>query len=477
VLGLVGLRWTAQQNALAFFQVLTEALGISGGISRYWAIVVTMDLTPNDRNSLPAADAYLSSLIAFLDSSSSPYHGIRCSIELLEAAGFVERTEKSMWEEAAGRWYVQRSGSLIAWAHSGQSPDTGFRLVGAHTDSPNLRLKPQQGLTSGQHAQVAVEVYGGILANTWLDRDLGVSGRLVLSDGSNVLVRINEPVCRISQLAIHLDPELPSKGLRLNPQQHLTPSWALGDSASVVEIVAESVGVAAPDILAHDLMLHDVVGATVGGANGEFLNSARIDNLVSCHAGIIALTNGPPEAADHIPILAMFDHEEVGSVSSAGAASNFLPSVLGRIISSAGGPDSGLGSQTAAIALAKSACISADGAHATHPNYADRHDPQHHIDLNGGPVLKHNANKRYATDATSAALFRTACDAAGVPMQEFVSRNDSPCGSTIGPTTAAKLGISTVDAGVAQLSMHSIREMCGTQDPHAFARALTKFYG
>ncbi len=435
-----------------------------------------MDSTPNDRNGPPAADAYLSSLIAFLDRSSSPYHGIRYSIELLQAVGFVERSEKSLWDGAAGRWYVQRSGSLIAWVHAGQSADTGFRLVGAHTDSPNLRLKPQQGRTSGQHAQVAIEVYGGILANTWLDRDLGISGRLVLRDGSNPLVRINKPLCRISQLAIHLDPELRATGLQLNSQQHLTPSWALGESASLIDLIAESVGVTAPDILAHDLMLHDVVGATVGGANGEFLNSSRIDNLVSCHAGISALITTAPEAADHIPILAMFDHEEVGSVSAVGAASNFLPSALGRIIASAGGPDSGLSSQTAGIALAKSACISADGAHATHPNYADRHDPHHLIDLNGGPVLKHNANERYATDAASAALFRMACDDAGVPMQEFVSRNDSPCGSTIGPTTAAKLGISTVDAGVAQLSMHSIREMCGTQDPYAFAQALTKFY-
>jgi len=415
-------------------------------------------------------------LFAYLDGSPSPFHAVGSTASRLGAAGFVERDEAAAWSTDPGRWFIRRGGSIVAWVTTERHrPTSGFRVVGAHTDSPNLRVKPGPDTGRAGHRQIGVEIYGGVLLNSWLDRDLGLSGRIVLdSDGSldETLLLVDRPLMRVPQLAIHLDRDITQSGLQLNPQQHLVPTWGLGTSSpgELMDFVADQAGVGPGSILGWDLMLHDLTPATLGGVDDEFIFSARLDNLLSCHSATVALVSAAGGDPDAIPVICLFDHEEVGSVSASGASSSMLPSVLERIIATLGG-----GRDELHVALAGSACVSADGAHGTHPNYADRHEPDHHIALNGGPVIKHNANERYATNGTSAAMFARACRDAGLDVQHFVNRADMPCGSTIGPVTAARLGIDTVDAGVAQLAMHSAREMVGSADPARFTGALTAF--
>jgi len=283
------------------------------------------------------------------------------------------------------------------------------------------------------------------------------------------LFRVDEPVLRIPQLAIHLDREINSKGLQLNAQAHMSPVWGLGETAigSFRSFLADEVGTDPNDVLAWDAMAHDLTAGAVVGRDKSMVAAARIDNQMSCWAGLSALLATADDEADVTPLLCLFDHEEVGSQSRSGAGSTMLSSVIERIVTGAGGSR-----EDFQRSLADSWCVSADGAHATHPNYADRHEPNHHIHLNAGPVVKINANERYATSSPSHAFFVDACDRAGVPFQKFVNRTDLACGSTIGPVTSARLGIRTVDAGVAQLAMHSARETAGAADVAMFAAAL-----
>jgi aspartyl aminopeptidase len=378
-----------------------------------------------------------------------------------------------------------RGGSLVAWGNSEPARLAGgFRIIGAHTDSPNLRVKPRPDTGRAGCRQVAVEVYGGALYNSWLDRDLGLSGRVALrpdrperpserrSHGpGGALVRVDRPLLRIPQLAIHLDRGVNESGVKLNAQQHLVPMWGLGPVApgDFADLLAKELGVAAGDVLSWDVMLHDLSPAALLGADEELVSSARLDNLLSCWAATEALLATGPGDAPGVPVICLFDHEEIGSQSATGAAGTILPVVLERVALAAGLDRDGF-----LAALAGSLCISSDGAHATHPNYPERHEAGHQIALDGGPVLKINANVRYATDAPGAAHFKLAAERAGVPVQEFVTRTDLPCGSTIGPVTAATLGIPTVDVGVAQLSMHSARELCGAADPVRLAAVLTE---
>ena len=427
----------------------------------------------------PVADADALDLLAFIDASPSPYHAAEEAARRLEAAGFRRLDETAAWRSVPGGHVVVRGGSLVAWATGEMaSPQEGFHLIGAHTDSPNLRIKPRPDTASAGWRQLGVEVYGGALRNSWLDRDLGLSGRVAVRDGDATtqtrLFRVDDPLLRVPQLAIHLDRGV-NDGLVLNPQQHLTPVWGLGgpDPGGFARFLAEQVGCSPGDVLGWDVMAHDVAPGRVLGRDEELLSVARIDNLLSCWAAVQALI----EAADAgaagsgpSPVICLFDHEEVGSESATGAGSALLATVLERVAATLDG-----GREDFHRGLAQSVCLSADGAHATHPNYPERHEPGHHIAVNAGPVIKHNANVRYATDATTAATFVLACERAGVPYQEFVVRSDLPCGSTIGPITAARLGIPTVDVGVAQLSMHSARELCGAADPGLFRRALTAF--
>ncbi len=408
-------------------------------------------------------------LIDFLDASPSPWHVVESVIERLD--GFRRVDELDAWTDLPTAGYVVRSGAIIAWRlPSEQAPmHAPFRLVGAHTDSPCLRVKPRPDAGGHGWRQLAVEVYGGILNNSWLDRDLGIAGRVVGADGSTSLLNVAEPIARVPQLAVHLDREVNSGGLALDTQQHLTPVWGVGHAASgeFAAWVRETAGLDS-DPAWWELCLYDVQGAAIIGADQSMLASGRLDNQVSCWAATAALTAARP--SDHVAIAVLNDHEEVGSSSNTGAAGPFLEQTLSRIVAARGGTP-----EDFARSRAASSCISADNAHAVHPNYPERHEPGHRPVLNAGPAIKVNSNQRYATSGDTAASFQRACEDAGVPWQVFVSRNNMPCGSTIGPITATRLGISTVDVGVPQLSMHSARELCGADDPAHLAAALGRF--
>ena len=421
-------------------------------------------------------------LCTLIDRSPSPYHAVETAVGLLTGAGFSALALAEPFE-GPGLRFVTRGGSVIAWRHPARPP-RAFRIVGAHTDSPNLRVKPNADRASARFRQLGVEVYGGALLNSWLDRDLGLSGRVVVStDGGPAtrLFRTDEPVLRVPQLAIHLDREINDKGLQLNAQTHLSPVWDLdtgrGSDESFTDWLADVAGVAPDSILSWDAMVHDLTASRRTGRGGVFVSAPRLDNLCSSFAALNALVEavegvGEADAGDVVPLVCLYDHEEVGSTSSTGADSALLAGVVERIVAAAGG-----GRDDLHVALAGSVCLSADMAHATHPNYVDRHEPDHHVALNEGPVVKINANQRYASDAESIATYLQACADAGVPTQRFVSRTDLPCGSTIGPVTAARLGISTVDVGIAQLAMHSARELCGADDPSWYQASMAAFLG
>lgn len=427
-----------------------------------------------------ASTAQAERVAELIDASPTPYHAVDSAAAMLATAG--GRVPEAAAEAASpGLWYTADGGSLSAWhIGAGHGPRSGLRVVGAHTDSPNLRLKAQPDRDAGGYRRLGVEVYGGVLLNSWLDRDLGVAGRLAVRDGAggvtSRLVCIDEPLLRIPQLAIHLDRDVNEKGLALNRQQHLSPIWGLdpapaSDGSAFMALMAAAAGTDPGDVLGHDLMAYDLAGARLVGAGGSMLSSARIDNLVSCFAALAALAAvAGGSAGPRIAAVCLFDHEEVGSVSSTGAASPRLHHLLDLL---AAGFDAG--ADDIAASRTDSVVLSADGAHATHPNYPERHDAEHPVALNGGPVLKTNANQRYATDALTGAAFRLACERADVPVQHFVSRSDMPCGSTIGPITAGRLGVGTVDAGCAQLAMHSARELCGAHDIGWFQAATEQF--
>ncbi|MGW1835636.1 M18 family aminopeptidase [Streptomyces sp. NPDC002067] len=413
-------------------------------------------------------------LMSFLAASPSPYHAVANAAARLEAAGFRQVAETDAWDGEHGGKYVLRGGALIAWyVPEGAGPATPFRILGAHTDSPNLRVKPLPDTGAHGWRQVAVEVYGGALLNTWLDRDLGLSGRVTLRDGSHRLVNIDRPLLRVPQLAIHLDRSVNTDGLKLDKQRHMTPIWGLGqvDEGDLIAFVEQEAQLPAGEVRGWDLMVHSIEPPAYLGRDRELLAGPRMDNLLSVHAGTAALI-AAAEAGEltSIPVLAAFDHEENGSQSDTGADGPLLGSVLERSVFARGGAY-----EDRARAFAGTLCLSSDTGHAVHPNYGERHEPGHHPMPNGGPILKVNVNQRYATDGDGRAVFAAACERADVPWQSFVSNNAMPCGTTIGPITAARHGITTVDVGVAILSMHSARELCGAEDPYLLANALTAF--
>jgi aspartyl aminopeptidase len=427
-------------------------------------------------------DSEAAGLCAYVDASPSPFHACAEAARRLEATGFTLLAETDAFPTERGRHYLVRGGSLVAWSsETAGGPATSFRVVGAHTDSPNLRIKPRPDLARAGWQLLGVEVYGGPLFSSWLDRDLGLSGRVAIrgSDGVQTrLVKVDEPVLRVAQLAIHLDRGA-NEGLALNPQLHLTPLWGVStEPGDFRGYLGAAVGVEAADVLSWDVMTHDLQPSRRIGRDLDLIAAPRLDNLATSYAGVQALIEAVnrPEVSysgsksRSVPVLVLFDHEEVGSQSERGAMSTLLPSVLERIVTSAGG-----GREDFHRALAGTVIASGDMAHATHPNYPEKHEPQHQIAINGGPVLKTNVRLRYATDSVGAAAFITACDQAGVPVQHFVSRGDVPCGSTVGPMTAALTGATTVDFGAAMLSMHSAREMCGAKDPAMYAGALAAF--
>ena len=419
---------------------------------------------------MSASDTYIDGFSDFLQASPSSYHAAEEVARALEERGFARLDEADDWVADAGRWVIVRDGAVLAWVvPEGAGALTPFRIIGAHTDSPGFKLKPHPSTATRGWLQAGVEIYGGPLLNSWLDRELELAGRIVTADGSQHLVRTGR-LLRIPQLAIHLDRGV-NDGLTLDKQRHTQPVWGVGggSSADILEHLADIAGIDAVDIAGHDLLTVDAAAPARFGLDGALFAAGRMDNLTSVHAGLVALA-AAPDAADHISVLAAFDHEELGSESRSGASGPVLEDLLARI-------SAGLGASVTERlrALSASWCVSSDAGHAVHPNYPERHDPVNQPVPGGGPLLKLNANQRYATDAVGSALWLRACAAADVPFQEFVSNNTVPCGSTIGPLTATRLGIRTVDVGPPLLSMHSARELADVDDLHALSLALTAF--
>lgn len=450
-------------------------------------------------------------LMAFIEASPTPFHAVASAAARLASGGFSELRPAGSWAQLApGRYFVPvGDGALVAFvlpAASGGKQLRGFRIVGAHTDSPNLRLKPRAPYHKAGYLQLGVEVYGGALLNSWLDRDLQLAGRVIYRNGRDgrdeegslvrALVRLPQPLVRVPQLAIHLDRDVNEKGLMLNRQDHLAPiiglagggaggppgsserqrgrERAAGDLGLLHELCAQALGIDEAAILTTELMLHDAQPPTRAGLAQELVFAPRLDNLAMSHAAVLALGRAAAQLdpdSGLIPLVALFDHEEVGSGSAYGAQAPILPTILERLVLATGGDR-----ERYHQVIAGSLCVSADMAHAAHPNYLDRHEAHHRPVLNGGPVIKSNAQQRYATCARTAALFQELCRRVEVPVQHYAHRTDLPCGSTIGPITATLLGIPTVDVGNPMLSMHSVRELGGSADPELMTRALTGFF-
>ena len=414
-----------------------------------------------------APSEHITDLAGFVTASPSSYHAAAEVARRLAASGYAEQRETDAWEATPGGHSVVRDGAVVAWFVPAEvAGPVGFRIVGAHTDSPGFKLKPDPSSYAFGWSQATMEVYGGPLTNSWLDREFGLAGRVIDREGTVQLLK-TPAWLRIPQVAPHLDRGVNEK-LSLDRQVHLKPVAGLG-SVDLLSALAGLLGLHRDAIDGHDLFAYVTQAPEVIGVAGEFLAAARLDNLSSVHAGLVALLAAEP--SDQIAVLACFDHEEIGSESRSGAAGPLLESVLDRI-----GHALGWGPDDHQRALAASFVISADAGHGIHPNYPQLHDPDHRPLLNSGPLLKVNANQRYTSEGPSSARWLRICRAAGVPTQPFVSNNVVPCGSTIGPITAARLGITSVDVGIPLLSMHSARELCGVADPGYLAGALTAFY-
>ncbi|MGO1590507.1 MAG: M18 family aminopeptidase [Ancrocorticia sp.] len=466
----------------------------------------------------PPEIEYSEDLAAFISAAPTSFHAAREVARRLDAAGFTPQDESEDWDGSVGGHYLVRDGAVVAWRIPEGKP-SAFRIVGSHTDSPSFKVKPSATSTHFGFSQINVETYGGLLANSWLNRELGLAGRIVTLDGSEHLVTTG-PLMMIPQLAPHLDRSVREK-LTLNPQKHLHPVWALdgasqagslgdingsahlarqsqelaqsqepaqrdfaheftnvlvnsidttehiepagrgrgGDSSPSSSINPEHI--AGADLFAYDCQTPEIM-------NGTFLAAGRQDNLVSVHASLRALI-----AADspEIAVMAAFDHEEVGSQTAAGASGPLLETTLQRIAIAAGRTQDQIYQM-----FARSSCVSSDAGHSVNPNYAEFHDPDQFPVMGRGPMIKINANQRYASDGRGQALWLRACHEAGEPTQEFVSNNAVSCGSTIGPLTATRLGIATVDVGVPLLSMHSVRELSAVRDDHALSNIMKGYW-
>ena len=416
-------------------------------------------------------------LANFIQASPTPFHATRSLAARLLDAGYVPLDERDDWElVSGGRYYVTRNdSSLIAFSLGQEGAlQRGLRLVGAHTDSPCLRVKPQPELEKAKLWQLGVEVYGGALFAPWFDRDLSLAGRITLrtSDGdlTSRLIDFQRPIAIIPSLAIHLNRGV-NEGLAINPQTQLPPilAQAIEPGRDLRQLLRDQAQRQHPDldiaqVLDYELSFYDTQPPATIGLDDDFFAAARLDNLLSCHAGLRALLDSDGQQAC---LLVCTDHEEVGSASACGADGPFLENVLSRLL-----PDNNERIQV----LQRSILVSADNAHALHPNFSDKHDGNHGPQLNGGPVIKINTNQRYASNSETAALFRHLCEQAGVPVQSFVVRTDMGCGSTIGPITASRTGIRTVDVGAPTFAMHSIRELAGSRDPGYLIRVLRSFF-
>jgi len=424
---------------------------------------------------------------SFIQASPTPFHAVENLGKVLKQSGYLQLHESDLWQlEPEQSYFVCRNASsLIAFrTGKGSLQDSGFRMVGAHTDSPCLKVKPQAALVNRGYGQTGVEVYGGVLLNPWFDRDLSLAGRVHYkqTDGkvASCLINFEKAIASIPSLAIHLDREA-NNNRSINQQQHLAPILMQTDkdkkfdfNALLLTFLQENLGLSdAEKILSHELSFYDSQKPELIGIKDEFIASARLDNLLSCYIGLQALIDSDSERA---ALLVCSDHEEVGSVSAAGAAGSFLGSVLERITETFNAGNEAKGQEARRRILEHSVLLSVDNAHGIHPNYPEKHDQQHGPILNQGPVLKVNANQRYASNSETSALLASLCDELNVPLQSFVVRSDMACGSTIGPIIAAELGLKTVDLGVPTFAMHSIRELAGSRDTEYLLQVLSAFF-
>lgn len=417
-----------------------------------------------------------SELCQFLRAATTPFHAVREIVSALKDAGFTELAEGGDWDlQPGGRYYITRNSSaIIAYVHP-QDINAGLPMLGAHTDSPCLMVKPEPELRGRGYLQVGVQVYGGALLNPWFDRDLSLAGRVsYLSEKGELgsaLIDFRRAIAIVPSLAIHLDRQA-NEARSINAQKDLPPILCQlpeGESQTLRALLLEQLTVEHPEItvqtvLDFELSFYDTQPAAVIGLRDEFISAARLDNLLSCYTGLQALLGSDPVRGG---VLVCNDHEEVGSQSAAGAQGPFLLNFLKRVA----------GSEAAYAAMAaRSMLISCDNAHGVHPNFPEKHDDNHGPLLNAGPVIKVNANQRYASNSETSALFRVLCEQEGVPVQTFVVRSDMACGSTIGPITAGVTGIATLDIGVPTFAMHSIRELAGADDAWNLSKVLARFY-
>ncbi|MDH3690274.1 MAG: M18 family aminopeptidase [Gammaproteobacteria bacterium] len=418
------------------------------------------------------------SLMGFIAESPTPFHAVQAMAKRLRDAGYSRLKESDSWELVPGQgYYVTRNDSSIVALCLGAADvvRAGIRMVGAHTDSPCLKVKPQPEVHEHSYFQLGVEVYGGALLNPWFDRDLSLAGRVsytTIDDQIlNALIDFSRPVAVIPSLAIHLDRKA-NKNRSVNPQTDLPPVLCQAfdsDAPDFRTLLLDRLREQHPEsgaqeILDYELSLYDTQPPCVLGLREDFIAAARLDNLLSCYTGLMGLLSSD---GDSSCLLVCNDHEEVGSMSAGGAQGPFLKYFLQRVCGT---------KEKFLRAIDRSMMISADNAHGIHPNFADKHDSNHGPKFNQGPVIKINSNQRYASNSETAAVFRRLCAQVDVPVQSFVVRTDLACGTTIGPLTAGELGVRTLDIGVAQLAMHSIRELAGSQDTHYLYKALRHFF-
>lgn len=421
-------------------------------------------------------------LLDFLKDSPTAFHAVANMTKCLQENDFIALDETQSWSlKPGGKYIVTRNqSSLIAFTLDSQKNNTAFRLIGSHTDSPGLRLKPNAEITFRNLIQTGTETYGGLLMAPWFDRDLSLAGRIYFEDANSQihteLVDLKKPLAIIPSLAIHLDREV-NQNKSINPQKELIPLWAVKMQEGIKnqdkeynfkDLLLQALQRQLTEkkikkLLSHELYLYDTQAPSYLGWNDDFIASARLDNLLSCYIAMETLVAESKSNA----LIVCNDHEEVGSNSAIGADGSFLKDVLERIY-----PER----EALIRSIQQSMLISCDNGHAIHPNYPEKHDPQHSPLLNAGPIIKVNANQRYASNGETEAAFVAICEKNKIPYQRFVVRSDMACGSTIGPITAAKLGIKTLDVGVPSLGMHSIREMVGSQDAYFLYQALQEFF-
>jgi aspartyl aminopeptidase len=429
-----------------------------------------------------SARQQVQNLLDFIDASPSPWHVVNSVVIQLAAFQFVKLDETDQWDlQPGGRYYVIRDDSSIVIFVQGQKPlvETGFKIIGAHTDSPGLRIKPNAGTGSDGLLRLGVEIYGGPILATFTDRDLSLAGRISYKDDNNTmisrLVNFDRPLLRLPNLAIHMNRAVNEDGLKLHKQNELPLILSeLAEEylskAYFSQLLQQQASCESERILSWDMAVYDTQKGVFWGAENEFYADSQLDNLASCHAALQALLDEAVLENDHTLVCAFFDHEEIGSESNKGADGSFLADVLQRIALA-----TEKNKDDFARALAKSFMISADMAHAYQPNFPLAYDAEHKVAVNKGPVIKVNANHRYSTESISQALFVDWCEQAGVPYQKYSHRTDLACGSTIGPISSARLGIRSVDVGNPLWAMHSIRESAGVLDHAYMIRVLKKF--